>query len=434
MAAAGSQAYRGLSRRSVTIAPMTTEAEVRRRIATGGPITFAEFMEVALYWPDGGYYTFRDPVGGSGDYYTSPLAHPAFGALLAVQLFQMWLVMGQPTPFTVVELGAGSGLLCRDILSYAKGLPDGFGESLRYVCVDRRRVAGLEERDRRAHRLAATGIPLRRITGCVLSNELLDAFPVHQVVMEKGQLREVAVALREEDLVAITVAPSTPALAGRLDRLGIVLVEGQTAEINLNLDRWTAELANALGRGFVLTVDYGQTAEELYSFERRRRGTLTTFYRHLQTDAPLQRIGLQDITAQVDFTSMVDCAKEAGLLPVGITTQREFLHNLGLPELIERGSGTRREIQANRTGLLELVKPGGLGDFKVLVQAKNAGQPSLWGLDGDEAARELVGKLSPPQVTPDHLDLAPGHSLESEINLEDLWPGGEQVSSTPPGD
>ncbi len=413
---------------------MTPEAEVRRRIAARGPITFAEFMEVALYWPDGGYYASRDPIGGSGDYYTSPLAHPAFGALLAVQLFQMWLVMGRPTPFTVVELGAGSGLLCRDILSYAEGLPGGFGESLRYVCVDRRQVAGLERRDRRAHRLAATGIPLRRITGCILSNELLDAFPVHQVVMEKGQLREVAVGLQREDLVALTVAPSTPALAGRLDRLGIVLGEGQTAEINLDLDRWTAGLANALDRGFVLTIDYGQTAKELYSFERRRRGTLTTFYRHLQTDAPLQRIGLQDITAQVDFTSIVDCAKEAGLLPVGITTQSDFLHNLGLPELIERGSGTRREIQANRNGLLELVKPRGLGDFKVLVQAKDAGQPSIWGLDDAEAARELVGNLPPPRVTPDHLDLTPGRFLEFEINVEDLWSGGEQIFSRPPID
>ena len=116
----------------------TPEAEIRRRIAERGPITFAEFMELALYHPAGGYYTSGDPVGSGGDFYTSPTVHPAFGALLAVQLYQMWQLLGQPAPFTVVEPGAANGLLCRDILSAANGLPSGFADSLRYVCVDRR--------------------------------------------------------------------------------------------------------------------------------------------------------------------------------------------------------------------------------------------------------------------------------------------------------
>ena len=116
---------------------MPAESEIRRRITETGPITFAEFMDVALYWPDGGYYYLGDPIGGSGDYYTSPLAHPAFGALLAVQLFQMWRLLERPSSFHVIEPGAGSGGLCRDIIAFASQLPDGFGDSLRYVCVDR---------------------------------------------------------------------------------------------------------------------------------------------------------------------------------------------------------------------------------------------------------------------------------------------------------
>ena len=116
---------------------MSAEAEIRRRIVEKGPVTFAEFMKVALYWPDGGYYSQRDPVGGSGDYYTSPLAHPAFGALIAVQLFQMWRLLERPSRFHVIEPGAGTGRLCLDVLSYAAQLPDGFGDSLLYVCVDR---------------------------------------------------------------------------------------------------------------------------------------------------------------------------------------------------------------------------------------------------------------------------------------------------------
>ena len=108
---------------------MSAEAEIRRRISERGAITFAEFMEVALYHPDRGYYTSGEQIGAGGDFYTSPAVHPAFGALLSVQLFQMWELLGRPTDFTVVETGAGNGLLCRDILTAAKGLDDNFASS-----------------------------------------------------------------------------------------------------------------------------------------------------------------------------------------------------------------------------------------------------------------------------------------------------------------
>ena len=272
---------------SVIIAAVSAESEIKRRIAQRGPITFAEFMEVALYWPDGGYYSRGDPIGGEGDFFTSPLAHPAFGALLAVQLFQMWEIMGRPCPFTVIEPGAGNGLLCRDVLAFADGFPQNFAQSLRYVCVERRGRPGEEAGHPRAHRITADHLPFRRIEGCVLSNEFLDALPVHQVVVEERQLREVFVTLDDGGLVTVTGSPSTPALAERLDAVGVTLAEGQTAELNLDLNAWAADVAGCLSQGFVLTVDYGRPAAELYSFEARPRGTLTTFYRHLQTDSPL---------------------------------------------------------------------------------------------------------------------------------------------------
>jgi len=117
---------------------MTAEAEIRRRIAEHGLITFAEFMDVALYHPDGGYYTSGERVGAAGDFYTSPSVHPAFGTLLVVQFFQMWELLGRPAPFTIAEAGAGNGLLCRDIVRAAAGLPGGFARNLRYVCLDQR--------------------------------------------------------------------------------------------------------------------------------------------------------------------------------------------------------------------------------------------------------------------------------------------------------
>ena len=397
--------------RSVIIAAVSAESEIKLRIAQRGPITFAEFMELALYWPDGGYYSRGDPIGGEGDFFTSPLAHPAFGALLAVQLFQMWEIMACPSPFTVIEPGAGNGLLCRDVLAFADGFPQDFTQSLRYVCVDRRGRLREEGGHPRADRITADHLPLHRIEGCVLSNEFLDALPVHQVVVEEGRLREVFVALDDGGLVAVTGNPSTPALAERLDAVRVTLAEGQTAEINLDLNAWADDAAACLSQGFVLTVDYGRPAAELYSFEARPRGTLTTFYRHLQTDSPLDRVGQQDITAQVDFTSVVRSGKRAGLDFIGAAPQGMFLQRLGLPSILEglrAATASQKDYVANRNGMLELVKPGGLGDFQVLLQGKNVGHPDLWGLNDSRESAEIVGRLSVPVLTPAHLNLRQG--------------------------
>ena len=361
-----------------------------------------------MYWPRGGYYASGDRIGAEGDYFTSPLVHPIFGALVAVQLYQMWQVMGSPGSFTVVEPGAGDGLLCRDILSYAEDFPGGFRDALSYVCIDRRVAAGHQRDLKHAHRIVADTLPVNVVDGCILSNELLDAFPVHQVVMEEGSLREVYVVREEGTLTTRTGEPSTPALAGRLDDLDVTLSDGQTAEINLALEGWVDDAGSALSRGFVLTVDYGRTAKELYSAQDRFRGTLTTFYRHVQTDSPLQRIGRQDITSQVDFTSVVRLGRRAGLDFLDITDQRSFLGNLGAEDLLGRLRNViadRTEFTANRRGILELVDSSGLGGFKVLAQGKNVETTGLWGFCPSEEARMLAGLLTPPVLTDRHLKL-----------------------------
>ena len=407
---------------------MTPEAEIRRRIADCGPITFAEFMDAALYHPNGGYYTSRERVGAAGDFYTSPSAHPAFGALLAVQMFQMWELLKRPDPFTVAEPGVGNGLLCRDILTAAAGLPDGFRRSLRYVCLDRRSRAGFERGMPGVSRVASDGLPLRGMRGCVVSNELLDAMPVHQVIMEQGRLREVYVALDGDGFAAQTGDPSTPLLARRLTDLGVGLSEGQTAEINLALEVWMEGAAASMERGFVLTIDYGHPAEELYSPEIRLRGTLTTFHRHLQTDRPLERIGQQDISAQVDFTTLARAGAQAGLDSLGYASQSAFLHNLGLGQLERHPpTGPPRRAQASRVGMRELAKPGGLGEFKVMAQGKNVGRPELWGFAPSEQAQDMAARMPPPIPTSEHLDLLAGRypvaEVEFEMSWDALWPG-----------
>ena len=407
---------------------MSAEQEIHRRIRERGPITFAEFMEVALYHPDGGYYTGPERIGTFGDFYTSPSVHPAFGALIAVQLRQMWQVLGRSSPFTVLEPAAGSGLLCRDILTAASSLPDDFAASLRYICIDRRNISGLERGLPGVTRLAADGLPLRGIVGCVLSNELIDAMPVHQVTQVNGHLQEIVIGLDGDSLSTRTAEPSTPLLEQRLNSRSIELAEGQTAEINLSLDAWANEAASCLDRGFILAIDYGRQAADLYSATERFRGTLTTYHRHLQTDRPLERIGQQDMSAQVDFTSLAKSGASAGLDILGYDTQAAFLQNLGMGELLARRPvPLPRRSQADQVGMRELVKPGGLGDFKVMAMGKNVGQPELWGFTGPKEAREMAANLPPPMLTPDHMDLLSGRypaaEMEFEVPWDALWPG-----------
>ena len=403
--------------------PTVTERAIRRRIARHGPITFAEYMARALYGP-GGYYTRS---GARDDYYTSPQVHPAFGALLAVQMFRFWQLLDRPHPFFVIEPGAGDGLLGRDIRNAAAHLPECFAGSLRYVGCDRRP-------DERNVRSLSTGtiaadarrLPFRNVTGCVISNELLDALPVHRVRMEGGALRELYVGIEsdvadgyEGQLVEITGDPSTPNLERRLSAVGVSLSDGQTAEICLLLDDWAASVAAALDTGFVLTIDYGRSAHDLYDPNQRPHGTLVTYRAHRQTDTPLLDTGRQDITAQVDFTSVRLAGEQAGLATLDDMPQGRFLSRLGLQTIRRNGApqdsggggwitipidpeGALPDALAEPiapvqddsrdwlTGLTHLVRPGGLGDFRVLVQARGlpadrAASAISW-LDGSDSA------------------------------------------------
>ena len=410
---------------------MNVESEIRRRIRDRGAIPFTEFMDLAMYWPDGGYYQQQERQL-PGDYYTSPMVHPAFGTLLSLQLFQMWKLLGQPDRFTVVEAGSGNGLLCSDIVSSAAGLPEKFALALEYLCIDLGARWGLEgqlsESPSGVWRIAASGLPLRGIRGCILSNELLDAMPVHRVTLTGGKLQETYVTLDGDELVESSGEPSTPGIASRLDGLRLNLAEGQTAELNLELDQRIGQAAAALDAGFLLSIDYGDIAEELYSPERRFRGTLTTFYQHVQTDAPLQRVGRQDITAQVDFTTLVNAGRKVGIKTLGYTTQGEFLSNLGL-EYLRQGLASLRlpgsSLQSNRVGMLQLARPDGLGKFRVLAQGKNVEGPHLWGFAPSTEAQELLSAMPVPLLTDKHLSLMEATYPNAGMGFEHLWPWGD---------
>ena len=367
-------------------APTGADAEARRRIALRGPLTFAEFMEIALYWPDGGYYASRRSFGPLGDFYTAPLAHPVFGALIARQLLTMWRAAGSPVQFSVIEAGAGDGTLALDVTAHAAALGGGFPGALAYTAVDLREPPP----DFPARWIRSSGVPALGGSGVVLANELLDAMPLHRVTVEGGQLRELFVdAAAEGGFIEVTGEPSTTALAERLDRVGARLSEGYRTEVSLAPEAWLREAFAAIERGYLLLVDYGHEAAVYYD-ESRRAGTLRCYAGHTLGMNPYFNVGRQDISAHVEFTSVRSAAAAAGFVEAGELSQSEWLRALGIEacraEIAERTGLSRVERMANLRGMDVLTDDEGMGGFRVLAFAKDAPTDGVLGVSPPEPA------------------------------------------------
>ena len=378
------------------------ELEIRRRIETSAAITFAEFMDVALYHPDG-YYANRGRIGAGGDYFTSPVAHPAFGALACVQLETMWQILGHPDPFWVIEAGAGDGVFAADIVNFANSHFPRLSEAIRYITIDRTAFSDRSHGMDGIEWIRSTGLPVGGVVGCVLSNELLDAMPVHRFVVKDGRLREVYVELDTGGGFSERFdAPSTDAIAGGVSSVRRLLQDGFRGEFNPRLSSWVADVAVCINRGFVVTIDYGYEREELYS-NQRNRGTFQTYYRHTEGGSPYQRIGRQDMTAHVDFTALIDKGRESGLRPVFLTTQGEFLDSLGyvrMEEAMRKSELEPARRRSNVRAMRRLIDPDGLGKFKVLVQERDSGIERSADL---VPSSDVTSGLRAPQATRWHL-------------------------------
>ncbi|PZO33432.1 MAG: hypothetical protein DCF17_21925 [Shackletoniella antarctica] len=385
-------------------------------------ITFAEFMELALYHPQGGYYTTKEAIlGFEGDFVTSAHLGHDFGELLATQLAEMWQHLGRPDPFALVEMGAGQGLIAADVLGALQNhAPDCFAV-LNYQIVEKSDRLRAAQQDRltpwggRVTWVTLDALPGDSITGCCFSNELVDALPVHQVVITASGLQEVYVTLadgsaaplqevplqevplQEVPLQEVIDAPSTPRLADYFGFVGIDLADPQYApgyrtEVHLAALDWMKTVAAKLHRGYVLTVDYGYPASRYYS-RARAQGTLQCYYHQAHHDDPYSHLGYQDITAHVNFTGLERQGDHCGLETLGATQQAMFLMSLGLGDRL----AALGQIQASDTAtvnlaiqrrdqLHQLINPMGLGNFVVLVQGK--------GLTAD--AKVLKGLTVPP--------------------------------------
>ncbi|MBW4583378.1 MAG: class I SAM-dependent methyltransferase [Tildeniella nuda ZEHNDER 1965/U140] len=370
-------------------------------------------MELALYHPEHGYYaTNATVIGASGDFFTSPHLGADFGELLAEQFVQMWDILQRPAHFTLVEMGAGQGLLAGDILRYLQRQYPEFLRSLEYIIVERaaaliaeqqRQLKALADSGIRLHWRSLEAIPPHSITGCFFSNELVDAFPVHQVTLMSGQLQELYVTTlhgetdREKEPIQfdeVSGSLSTPGLVNYFELVGIDLAarsypDGYRSEVNLAALDWMHLVADRLQRGYVLTIDYGYTSACYYSLTRTE-GTLQCYYQHTHHSNPYIHVGRQDITAHVDFTALERQGEISGLSTIGLTQQSLFLMALGLGDRIVALSQTTASdtltIQAilqQRNALHLLINPMGLGGFGVLVQSK--------GLTSSESVYRLKG-------------------------------------------
>lgn len=363
-------------------------AALAQRIRENGPITFAEFMRVCLYDEQHGYYS-KPEARRFNDYYTSVDVHPVFGRLLARQLAEMWQTLDFPREFHVVEAGASVGRLAAQILDFtARELPD-FYASLHYTAVEvsaARRAEHpwtLAPHVRAGKVVSAAKLPAQIATGCIFSNELLNALPVHRVVAENGALLEIYVALENVNFIERTGPLSTPEIAEYFQEQSITLAEGQQAEAALDAGRWIEAAARTLQRGFVLTIDYGHEASELYN-ERHARGTLLAYEHHRADENWFDAPGEQDLTAHVNFTALDLAGRRAGLERTGLTTQSHFLVALAQKnQLADLEDTAMNETDRIRARLLfkTLIHPEALGEtFQVFVQHKGVAQPQLTGL------------------------------------------------------
>lgn len=367
---------------------MSARDVIVSRIRSTGPITVAEFMQVALYDPAHGYYArAAQRSGRSGDFFTNVDVGTLFGELLAVQAAEMARLLATsagpgPAEFDLVEAAAGNGRLARDVLDALEREHEEVYAALELTLVEPSAAARAAQGGMLGHhaaKLKASRADLpANLRGLVFANELLDALPVHVVTMTREGLREIFVAERHGVLAEVTGAPSTPEIEAYLARAGARLGIGARAEVNLDAIRWIDTAAGALERGFLLLVDYGHVADELYS-PTHAAGTLTTYRQH-RADAAhwLADPGSADLTSHVDLTSVRNAAEGAGFRTLGMVDQTYFLTALGLAERLQTGHD--RDGVTRRLAAKTLVMPGGLGStMKVLAFAKGLGQPALRG-------------------------------------------------------
>ena len=374
--------------------------EMRQHLATeiraaDGALPFDRFMETALYAPGLGYYVNgRRKFGEAGDFVTAPELSPLFSRCVARQLGQCLDFVGGGS---VLEVGAGSGRMAADTLAELAALhrlPQNYlilelSPSLRQLQRETLaasvpqllpRVAWLQD------------LPESGFRGVVIGNELLDAMPVQRFRRWRGGWQELSVAGDAGGMHDRWTAIRSPGLAGALAALwpdDASVKEGYSSELNLRLAPWLRAVAERMQRGYLLLIDYGYSRDEYYH-PQRSQGTLICHFRHRAHADPYLLPGLQDITANVDFSALATAASDAGFSLAGFTTQAHFLIDSGLQELLAESdpADVKRHFERMQ-GIKKLTLPSEMGErFKVVALARDA-PPVLSGF----RSKDLRGRL-----------------------------------------
>jgi SAM-dependent MidA family methyltransferase len=348
-------------------------------------MSFARYMEMCLYDPELGYYTrHAEQFGKAGDFYTSSDVHAVFGRLLARQFEEVWRALDAPPRLQILELGAGRGLFARDVLDWSKKKFPDFFSAVEYVCVERspalrRRIeARLEPHILAAHAKVQESCPEQAKDAVIaFANEFFDALPV-EVLTPAGQL------FIAQDNGRLFEKPGPPAgqVIEFVDRYAVHPEAGQRVEAGLIGQQTMLRVGAALQRGIVIVVDYGYTREE--QLAGRHRGTVTAIRRHAVSASPYEAPGEQDITAEVNFSALEAAARQAGLGPLGLVTQAQFLMGIGEANQFAdafEDCGSRQEQAKVALQLKHLVTPAGMGEsFHVLLMGKGVERQGLSGL------------------------------------------------------
>ena len=347
--------------------------------AGGGWMSFARYMELALYAPGLGYYSGGSrKFGSEGDFLTAPELTPLYGQALAQQVAQ---VLAASAPL-VIEAGAGSGRLAADLLQALDALgraPEHYRILELSGELRARQAATLRETAPRfADRVQWLDELPERFSGCLIGNELLDAMPTHGLRWDDKDVWENGVGLEDGRLVPAE-RPATGALLAAAKPMS--LIAPHRGEINLAARAWVSELARRLERGAMLLIDYGLPRHELYH-PQRDGGTLRCHYRHRVHDDSLWLPGLSDITSHVDFTAVAEAGFDAGLEVLGYTSQATFLINCGIGELF--GQDSNVDELRSRGAANVLISPNEMGElFKVIALGRGVPGPLLGFARGD---------------------------------------------------
>jgi SAM-dependent MidA family methyltransferase len=378
---------------------LVLKQKIIERIKTNGKgkIPFSHFMQMVLYEPEQGYYTNRtNLIGARGDFYTAPHLTPVFGQLIAKQFAEMWERLGKPTEFTLMEMGAGQGLLASDVLSWLYTERQDLWASLRYV-ISEISIPLTEAQSRRINAVPNGHELIKKVswrklddidnytlTGCIFSNEFFDALPFDLVTFEQGKVREIYVSVDENDNFIEEIAEPLGNGAEYFFLKGNKLdlskyPEGYRTEINHSAIDMLNKLRLKLERGYILTLDYGYLTESRYH-PRRTQGTLQCFFNHQMHDNPYINIGKQDITAHVDFSELIRLGEGWGLTTLGFTNQATFLAGLGIGDILRevserdytgKSGKSPKEVLTEHNALHTLINPTKMGNFGVLIQSKN---------------------------------------------------------------